>query len=60
MRLNLIYDNLPTKISWLCLFLLLFAGCSDEISKESYTSETVIDDLADTKLLGEKTEKRWY
>ena len=47
MRLDLIYDNLPTKISCLCLFLLLFAGCSDEISKESYTSETVIDDLAD-------------
>ena len=34
-------------ISWLFLFLLLFAGCSDEISKESYASETVIDDLAD-------------
>ena len=47
MRLDLIYDNLLTKISWLCLFLLLFAGCSDEISKESHTSETVIDDLAD-------------
>ena len=47
MRLDLIYDNLPTKIRCLCLFLLLFAGCSDEISKESYTSETVIDDLAD-------------
>ena len=29
------------------MFLLLFAGCSDEISKESYTSETVMDDLAD-------------